>query len=195
LRSLLSHIEGYTINSKPDFDQYITDIHLAINKAVQVSIPPCRFKAHVRPFWDDELKDFHKEQMSLRHVWIGHGKPRDNNHESYSDYKTAKRRFARMFEDKQQTFYQKEYEKVENDINMDIKTLWKRVRPKRQPTSGTAITVDGITYKSQDELCEMWRRHYQALLNEQASESARYDSNHADILCKQLSDIKQLSNS
>ncbi|KAK2140312.1 hypothetical protein LSH36_1396g00001 [Paralvinella palmiformis] len=133
--------------------------------------------------------------MSLRHVWIGHGKPPDNNHESYSDYKTAKRRFARMFEDKQQTFYQKEYEKVENDINIDIKTLWKRVRPKRQPTSGTAITVDGITYKSQDELCDMWRRHYQALLNEQASESARYDSNHADILCKQLGDIKQLSNS
>ena len=37
----------------------------------------------------------------------------------------------------------------------------------------------------------MWRRHYQALLNEQASEWALY----ADILCKELSDIKQLSNS
>jgi hypothetical protein len=195
LRSLLSHLEGYTINSKSDLDQYIADIHLAINKAVQVSIPPCRFKAHVRPFWDDELKDLHKEQIRLRHVWIGHGKPRDNTHESYSDYKTAKRRFARMFEDKQQQFYQKEYEKVENDINMDIKTLWKRVRPKRQPTSGTAITVDGITYKSQDELCDLWRRHYQALLNEQASESARYHSNHAGILRKQLSDIQQVSNS
>ena len=60
-----------------------------------------------------------------------------------------------MFEDKQQTFYKKEYEKVENDINMDIKTLWKRVRPKRQPASGTAIIVDGITYKSQYELCDM----------------------------------------
>jgi hypothetical protein len=90
LRSLLSHLEGYTINSKSDLDQYIIDIHLAINKAVQVSIPPCRFKAHVRPFWDDELKDLHKEQIRLRHVWIGHGKPRDNTHESYSDIKLEK---------------------------------------------------------------------------------------------------------
>jgi len=195
LRSLLSHIDGYTINSKSDIDQYITEIHLAIKKAVQVSISPRRFRAHVRPFWDDELKDLHKEQIRLRHVWIGHGKPRDNTHKSYTDYKAAKRRFAGMFEDKQQQFYQKEYEKVENDINMDIKTLWKRVRPKRKPPSGSAITVDGITYKSQDQLRDMWRSHYQKLLNEQASESARYDSNHANVLYNQLCDIKQLANS
>jgi len=113
---------------------------------------------------------------------------------SYYNYKQAKQKFADLFERKQKQFYRDEYESIETIDNADMNTLWKHLRPRRDPTTGVAIKHNGVLHTTTEELCQLWKRHYYELLNEQPSEAALYDADHMEQLQNEVDNIKTVSN-
>ena len=130
LRVNLESFDNPVTNIPQDIDMLSDDIQEAIIKATKSSVPISTYRPHVRPFWDNELDHLHKEQFNLGRIWIAQHGPRGMEHSSYANYKHAKRRFAKMFRDKQVTFIRSEYEEVEMRGKTDIKHLWRHVKPK-----------------------------------------------------------------
>jgi len=132
--------------------------------------------------------------MRLRHLWIKEGKPRGNSHVSYYSYKKAKQLFADLFELKQKQFYRNEYEDIENASNIGMGAIWRQLRPRRNTNTGSSINHNGVLYTTPEELCQLWKKRYDTLLNEQPDEAALYDADHLDQLCQTVDDIKAASN-
>jgi len=172
-----------------DTDVYAEKLQHCITSAMIQCVPLSKYRPHVRPYWDSELKVLHTEQLRLRHVWILEGKPRGDIYISYINYKTAKRIFARALRQKQDNFYQDEYEQLEHAADVDTKYLWKNFKSKRDYSS-SPLLVDNILVTSPTELCKVWERYYTDLLNEQSAEAERYDSVHADYLRNKIEQLK-----
>ena len=193
LRANLAESDRH-ITTITDIDRYVSDLQDSITKSVKSSVPVRKFRPYVRPFWDDDLRVLHREQYNFRQNWINEGRPRGPEFQTYVEYKCAKRRFARIFKLKQLEFYRKEYEDLENNANLDMKHLWKNVKPKQASNSTASINVDGTIYNNPDDLCDMWKHYYQQLLNEQPSEKERYDEQHGLAMRNDVEHLNSIFN-
>uniref|UniRef100_A0A8W8ISZ1 Reverse transcriptase domain-containing protein n=1 Tax=Magallana gigas TaxID=29159 RepID=A0A8W8ISZ1_MAGGI len=52
-----------------------------------------KFKPHLRPEWTPEVKLLHDRERQMRNIWLIEGRPRGMVHDSYKNYKKAKREF------------------------------------------------------------------------------------------------------
>ena len=61
-------------------------------------MPKLRYKRHLKPYWNEELKSLHQEMKQLRAIWCREGRPRENDvhNDAYCNYKAAKARFRRL---------------------------------------------------------------------------------------------------
>ena len=193
LRSALVEAGDLTINCENEIATYTERIKDIIISTVEASVPKRRFRPHVRPYWDEQLKVLHNEQSRLRHVWIDEGRPRGPSYVSYVRYKVAKRQFSKALHEKQLIFYQKEYEHIEHSAQTNVSNLWKHVKPK---DGGSTYTIkhNDIIYSSPDELGKLWKQYYTTLLNEQPSEASRYDNEHQEYIRREIEHLNRTNN-
>ena len=52
------------------------------------------FNSKWRPYWTSEVRETHKAARDKRKLWINEGMPRRIQHESFRNYKAAKRLFT-----------------------------------------------------------------------------------------------------
>ena len=191
LRSKLIHsFDNSNIEYKADIDQYTTQIQKCIVSALETSVPKRRFCSYKRPYWDDELSQCHNQQKRLRQIWVTSGRPRGHNYISYSQYKASKRQFANLLKMKHKMFFQKKYENIESSPDINLSKLWKHVRSKTKSDSNiSSIKSEGIIYSTPLQLCSLWEKHYNSLLNEQPVESLQYDDSHQELIHNKVEDM------
>ena len=194
LRDALDILDNYKMRSPNDIESYVKALQDAIMSTVNMCVPTSRYRPHVRPYWDNELKSLHSEQLRLRHIWISENRPRGNQYPSYLYYKVAKRTFARALKVKQEEHYQKVYEELEKAIDLDVKHLWKNFNSKRAGNSFSTLIVDDEIVNSPQEQCRVWERYYSDLLNERPAEAARYDNDHSQKLRNDVQHLAQSYN-
>jgi hypothetical protein len=174
--NLIKEVGDNEISDAHCIDEYLLGIQTCVQSAMTQCVPllqKCPFK---RPYWDDDLKLCHNVQKVKRQIWISQGRPRGMQHESYRSYKIHKKAFAKLLIQKHQEYEQKRFEEAESNYEIDTRALWKYLkRSKSDSTDLHAIKVDGKVYASPRELREMWRDHYDKLLNEQVSEAPQFD--------------------
>ncbi len=73
------------------YDNFVT----SMCKCSDDCIPKSKFRSFLKPYWNAELTDLHRNMKTMRRVWAACGRPRGSEHISYSEYKDAKRRFRR----------------------------------------------------------------------------------------------------
>lgn len=58
---------------------------------------PCqeKNKRYLKSYWSAELTELHINMTKMRRAWVNAGKPRDADHNAYSEYKTEKGNFRR----------------------------------------------------------------------------------------------------
>jgi exonuclease III len=164
------------VTSVVQIDNMLQKLQSVIQAAMDRCVPKSKACPFVRPYWDQEIKEFYNDQKQKRHVWIEDGKPRGMQHLSYNSYKRAKRLFAKLLRCKQQKYDQSRFEQAERDVELDSRNLWKLIRGRQGNTSSHhAITYDGSVYSSPDELRSLWAKHYSNLLNEQPIADSQFD--------------------
>ena len=104
---------------------HITEVLLDASKT---HIPQPTFKGHLKPYWTSEVHAHHKVAKQKRLLWMADGKPRSIEHESFVNYKLAKRTFRNM----QRKAYEGYINKINDDIDKaagcDVHLFWQLIR-------------------------------------------------------------------
>ena len=105
-----------------------------------------QFRKELRKsYWTPNLSACSREVKHYRKRWIEQGKPRGHGHQSFEDYKEAKRKF-RMKQCR--AIYEVEikcFEGLENQHDVDRTTFFRKISRMRkaQGTTSSALEVDG----------------------------------------------------
>jgi len=197
LRNLLrDKLDEFNINNKDDIDTYLSRLQECITTAMTQCVPLMQSSPHKRPYWDNELKVAHGVQKEKRKVWIQEGRPRGMQHASYQSYKSCKKAFAILLRAKHSEHEQRRFEQAETDYDLDSQSLWKFIKAHKNSSSNLhAICHDGTIYSSPSELRDIWSKHYNTLLNEQASEADDYDNNFRTHITDYINNLKDTMSS
>jgi endonuclease/exonuclease/phosphatase family metal-dependent hydrolase len=160
-----------------EIDSFCDRLTALMRQASDNVVPKSRYCPHRRPYWTDSLKGLHAKKSQLRIVWIQEGRPRGRQYPSYVNYKTAKQNFAKTLVKTAYDFEQKKYHHLSSSHDTDIRRFWKYIKScKGSSNSLHTIRDEDNVYQTPDQLLVMWRSHFNNLLNEQSSESIKYDN-------------------
>ena len=155
LESLLTELtSNIDINCNIGVDELCFRIEDILIDTANRVIPKSTFNCHTKPYWNTDVKQAHKVERDMRNIWVSEGRPRGMIHESYYNYKRAKRDFRNI----QSAAYEKYINETLDDINhaaeCDIRLFWKminRQKPKRRQCVPEIIISD-VTYKSPESV-------------------------------------------
>lgn len=90
---------NYSSLTNDDVDVLYTDIVNMIRSSSDKNLPHSKgFKQFLKPYWDQTLKELHREMRDKRKVWILDNRPRGNSFISYLEYKNTKRILGSIIE-------------------------------------------------------------------------------------------------
>ena len=93
LRQRLSFLDAYDIKSVEDLDVFCNNFTQILLECANTVIPQSAYKPYKRPDWTRDVKEAHDAERAKRRIWLSEGRPRGMLHESYREYKRAKRAF------------------------------------------------------------------------------------------------------
>lgn len=71
------------------------DFYVSFVKCANTVIPRSKFDPHSKPYWTKGVKEAYAQAGETRNLWVREGRPRGMHHQSYCNYKRAKRRFGK----------------------------------------------------------------------------------------------------
>ena len=126
-----------------------------------------KFKKHLKPFWNDELKSLHQAMREERQKWKVNGQPRAVIHPSFYHYKEAKRLFRRKHR-----FYAEQYlsslnEEFDKSADVDPETFWKLYNKRTVKTTSQvyhgSMNFNSSTYRCPKEIARQWGFYFKDL--------------------------------
>jgi hypothetical protein len=121
--------------SVDDIDNFCNDLYNILHTAASLFIPVAKFKPYLRPEWTPTVKNLHCRERHKRNIWISEGRPRGMTHESYKNYKRAKRDFRNEFDAEHERYMTSGFQDIDEASECDIRLFWKllkRQHPKVQ---------------------------------------------------------------
>jgi len=84
--------------TQPEIDRSYSTLTDRILYHANACLSKKRYKRHLNPYWNEELKSLNQEMKQLRAIWCREGRPRENDihNDSCCIYKAAKARFKRL---------------------------------------------------------------------------------------------------
>ena len=73
-------------------------------------LPHVKYKSYIKPYWNKKLTTLKKIVTAKHKLWVQNGQPRGRNHQTFEDYKEAKRLFRKEQRRCIQEYELKEYE-------------------------------------------------------------------------------------
>ena len=182
-----------TDDSEQSIDNMADILCETMIKSSDTAIPKSKFCPHRKPYWDTELNELHKTQLNLRTTWINEGRPRGRHHHSFRRYKEAKSLFAKALRLKELQFEQDRYDEIHTSEEINIRKFWRYVRSHKESIQVVhSIEKDGIIYSSPDELRDMWKEHFQELLNENDSDNVMYDQQFKEHISGEVNSLNHI---
>lgn len=86
------------IYTPADTEVFLSDLVNILLDSATVAIPHSGFNPYTRPGWTRDVKELHTKERQLRQIRISEGRPRGMIHESYRNYKRAKRHFRTVLD-------------------------------------------------------------------------------------------------
>ena len=83
-------------SSETEIENYLRAITSILIGAAKMFIPVSKFVPFVKPYWTPEVKRAHENARFKREIWVKNDKPRGMLHDSYKEYKTAKKNFRNV---------------------------------------------------------------------------------------------------
>jgi hypothetical protein len=98
----------------------------------------------------------------MRNIWVDDGRPRGMQHESYFNYKRAKRDFRRCHIEAFEKFTKETYSDIDHTAGCDIRLFWKLVnkqRPRRDKIY-PEITYKNVTATDPESVANLFASYY-----------------------------------
>ena len=153
------------------------------------------FNKHLKPYWDQTLKDLHNLMRTKRSIWISENRPRGNSFISYKEYKDAKRIFRQYHRRCAQNHLKTLNDEIDKAAGLDSRYFWKLVNARRNKSSsnvGAEIKFHGQIFRDSQELCNQWR-HYLSELYSSDGDAEKFDSAHFQYVTERVRELKRLA--
>lgn len=181
--------------STDTIDFLYTDIVNMITSSSDKHLPHAKgFKKHLKPYWDQSLKDLHKAMREKRKVWIACNRPRGNSFPSYVAYKDAKRAFRQYHRICANSYLKDLNQEIDRAAGLDSQYFWRLVnrRQNNSPSSiGAEIKFDNTIYRDPQEICIQWGLYFSSLY--QAPEGKNFDEAHFNNVTSFVDTLKHVS--
>ena len=151
------------------------------------------FNKHLKPYWDQTLKDLYNLMRTKRSIWISENRPRGNSFISYKEYKDAKRIFRQYHRRCAQNHLKTLNDEIDKATGLDSRYFWKLVNARRNKSNvGAEIKFHGQIFRDSQELCNQWR-HYFSELYSSDGDAEKFDSAHFQYVTERVRELKRLA--
>ena len=119
-----------------------------IFREAEKHLPTSMFNKSAKPYWCPDLKNAHAQARYFRSIWIQEGRPRGYHHNSYSDYKAAKKTFQRLQQNCIEKYENLIFDRINQAAGSDIRLFWKLIKKRGGSNYEicNTITINGRSY-------------------------------------------------
>ena len=152
------------------------------------------YNKHLKPYWDQTLKDLHKTMREKRKSWVSAGRPRDNSYIPYREYKDAKRVFRQYHRVCSENYIKSLNEEIDKAAGLDSRYFWNLVNKRRTKSSGNIgaeVRFNGRVYRDSQQICDQWKQYFHQLHS--STESDNFDNVHYDNVTARVDELKRQS--
>ena len=182
-----------SLDSAEAIDLYYNNVISIISSSSEKHLPYRKgFKQHLKPYWDDTLKDLHKSMRDLRRAWVLENRPRGNCYETYRVYKQAKRLFRQYHRKCADNHLKSLNEEIDRAAEVSSEYFWRLVNKRKNTNSGNVgceIIFQDKTCRDSEEICNGWGNYFSALYS--ATDNENYDSEHYNNVTARVEAIKR----
>ena len=163
-RERLSVLESYDINTTEDLDVFCNTFTQVLLECANTVIPQSSYKPYKRPDWTRDVKEAHDAERAKRRIWLSEGRPRGMHHESYREYKRAKRAFRNALDLAHDKYMQDSFRDIDEAAECDLRLFWKlihRQKPRARRHYPEIIDCHGVVQNDPDGVAEAFASHFQ----------------------------------
>ena len=172
------------------YSEFVQEVKAVAKQHFQVK----KYRHYLKPYWTSELSILHNEMKRLRKIWIGNGRPRNNEHDSYRAYKAAKRDFRRKHRQCSKNFMKSQMDEIDKLAEIDSQLFWRHVNSRRKNTltrPGSDMIFEGESVCGSREITEGWANYFKILYT--PSEHSEFDSDFRDTVVNHNHDSNHYS--
>ncbi|MCG8044308.1 MAG: reverse transcriptase family protein, partial [Candidatus Thiodiazotropha endolucinida] len=152
------------------------------------------FNKHLKPYWDQTLKELHKLMLEKRKSWVLDDRPRGSSYISYREYKNAKRVFRQYHRVCSENYIKTLNEEIDKAAGLDSGYFWNLVNKRRTKSScniGAEVRFSGRVYRDSQQICDQWKQYFHQLYS--STECDNFDTDHYDDVTARVDNLKRQS--
>jgi hypothetical protein len=174
IHSTLSGFEdAFTLNDEAEIERFcsfLTDTFVACGAH---AFPKSKFRHYLKPYWNEQLSDFHAIMRQKRDTWCREGRPRNPANKAFYEYKSSKRIFRNLHRKCISVFEINNNEEINKTAELDKDQFWKLVNKKRNSAgvkTPTAMSFNGQIFRDQRSMKNQWQLYFENLYSPTVNE-------------------------
>ena len=175
-----------------DIDSLYSAMTRMVKSASDDHLPNSKkFNKHLKPYWDQSMKDLHKAMREKRKMWISDGRPRGISFSSYRQYKETKRIFRQYHRHCSENYLKSLNEEIDNAAGLDSRYFWKLVNTRRKNSTsnvGAELRFNGKIFRDSQNICDQWGHYFSELYSH--SENENFDTTNYDYVTERVAELK-----
>ena len=179
LSYLLSAVSVENMCTPELIDGYYASIVHCLLEAANLTIPQTRYRAYLKPYWNEDLTRAHREMRERRATWMDAGRPKDDK---LTNYKASKKNFRALQRKCISQKQREEYEDIDQMADMNTNKFWVTFRKKRQWLSNKPecrqMKFTDTTVTSREDIVEGWAEYFSGLYSPLTD--ATFDAEHKE---------------
>ena len=187
--------QGDFLDSHCNIEDFISKLVNAMMTVSQRTVPIVSHLRGAKPYWSPQLTQLSRQQRTVRGHWIADGRPRDDHHDTWWQYKAANREFQRVQREAEYRYNIEAMEELAESEQIDQRYFWYPISKSRksasndskrlQPTRG----VDGTLLYDPDAVSRSWETYYVDLHT--PKDLPEYDDVHKAFVTETVSALPQ----
>ena len=174
-----------------DIDTVIERLIFTLKESYSV-IPNSRYRKHLKLYWTPELNNLKKEKVKCYKQWVAEGRPREQDHLSLLNHKTAKKQFAQEMKRLDRSYESEQLQNVMGSLGLDHRYFWSALRRVRTPHNSKSLAIRNSLEKvvhNLDDVLEVWRLHFSNLST--PKDDPTLDTAHFDKVNNFVADLNE----
>ena len=166
-----------------DFGRDVLDdyINRLVDKMVLAAdgIPTTIFRRHIKPYWNERLRNLKKDKVAAYRRWVEGGRPRVRGHPLWDEYKSTKKVFRKELKTLGKSYEDEQIASAVRAAEVDRGQFWRLVKKSRKGAGNKIASIkgkDGKVVSDINSILMVWKEHFQDLYT--PKDSPEYDQAH-----------------
>ncbi|XP_021367214.1 uncharacterized protein LOC110459333 [Mizuhopecten yessoensis] len=176
--------------SEDDVENYTNELVNCIQRTSERVLPKRKFCRFLKPYWNNHLKELHRNMWRLRLEWISQGRPRDPLSNTFRLYKNAKCLFRKRHRQVSEDHIVNLNNDIEKCADVNQKSFWSLIKSRCKSSSGAVgaeMNFSGRVIRDPALLAIHWGEYFEDIYSQSSLND--FDANFADQINTSVANI------